>query len=159
MSRVVSGRSVEVRQIICASTEMTPMTHPFPVPPGNTDVCLTDTDVMVGLPPPMSKPHDTMLASYSQHTDSVVVVSGIVGGVPVTAPQDRKKVGRPLKNAEDSSSHSYKKREPNRCALCISSNRMETANTCKGRGGSKFCQFASLGGLRVFQDQDITFET
>ena len=88
------------------------MTHPLKVPPGNTDVCLTDTDVMVGLPPPMSKPHVTMIESYSQHTDSVVVVSGIaIGGAPVTDPQDGKKVGRPRKKAEDTSTHSYKKRE------------------------------------------------
>jgi hypothetical protein len=61
------------------------------------------------LPPAMPKPNADMIVSYSEHADSLVLVSGVViGGVPVTVTQDKKKRCRPPKKPDESSRHSYK---------------------------------------------------
>ena len=98
MCRCASGRE-RLREINSASTDKTPLTHPLELLSGNVAVCLTHTEVRVGLPPVMPKPNADMIASYSEHADSLVLVSGVtIGGAPVTVTQDKKKHGRPPKN-------------------------------------------------------------
>ena len=66
----------------------------------------------VDLTPSIPTPNADMIASYSEHTDSLVLVSGVaIGGDPVTATQDKKKRVRPPKKPDESSRHSYKKRD------------------------------------------------
>jgi len=92
VSRCTSGRE-RLREINSASTDKTPLTHPLELSSGNADVRLTHTEVRVGLPPSMPTPNADMIASYSEHADSLVLVSGVaIGGVPVTATQDKKNV-------------------------------------------------------------------
>ena len=147
MCRCVSGRE-RLREINSASTDKTPLTHPLELPSGNATVCLTHTEVRVGLPPVMPKPNTDMIAAYSEHSDSLVLVSGVaIGGAPVTATQDKKKRGRPPKKPDESSRHSYKKRATRLCAQCVSSNRSEVSKTCKGSGGDRFCQYLNSQDL------------
>jgi len=134
-----SGRG-RLREINSASTDTTEMTHPLPVSSGNPPVCLTHTEVRVELPPTMPKPNVSMISSYSEHTDGLVVVAGVaIGGAPVTV--EKKKRGRPPKHPDDTSTATYKKRDNRVCGKCKSSGRIEAAKTCKGRGGVKFCPF------------------
>jgi len=108
VSRCASGRE-RLREINSASTDKTPLTHPLELPSGNATVRLTHTEVRVGLPPAMPKPNADMIVSYSEHADSLVLVSGVaIGGAPVTVTQDKKKRGRPPKKPDESSRHSYK---------------------------------------------------
>ena len=139
--RCVSGRE-RLREINSVSTDKTPITHPLELPSGNAAVRLTHTEVRVGLSPSIPTPNDDMIDSYSEHTDSLVLVSGVaIGGVPVTATQDKKKRDRQPKKPDESYRHSYKKRVTRLCAQRVSSNWSETAKTCKGSGGAKFCQY------------------
>ncbi len=89
-----------------------------------------------------------IITHLSQHTDSLVLVSGVaIGDTPVTVTQDKKKRDRPPKNPDESSRHSYKKRTTRLCTQCVSSNRSETSKTCKGIGGAKFCQYLNSQDL------------
>ena len=61
------------------------MTHLLPVSSGNPPVCLTHTEVRVELSPTIPKPNVSMISSYSEHTDGLVVVAGVgIGGAPVS---------------------------------------------------------------------------
>ena len=145
VGRCVSGRG-RLREINSASTDTTEMTHPLPVSSGNPPVCLTHTEVRVELPPTMPKPNVSMISSYSEHTDGLVVVAGVaIGGAPVTV--EKKKRGRPPKHPDDTSTATYKKRDNRVCGKCKSSGRIEAAKTCKGRGGVKFCPFVDSHDL------------
>ena len=78
-----------------------PRTHPLELPSGNPAVRLTHTEVRVVFSPSIPTPNTDMIVSYSEHVDSLVLVSGVaIGGVPVTDTQDKKKRGRPPKKPD-----------------------------------------------------------
>ena len=98
------------------------------------------------MPPTMPKPNVSMISSYSEHTDGLVVVAGVaIGGAPVTV--EKKKRGRPPKHPDDTSTATYMKRDNRVCGKCKSSGGIEAAKTCKGRGGVKFCPFVDSHDL------------
>ncbi len=110
------------------------------------DVNLTSDDVSPNV--------TTKIPSYSEHADSLVLVSRVAIGVAqVTVTQDKKKRGRPPKKPDESVRHSYKKWVTRLYRQCVSSNRSETEKACKGNGGGKFCLYLNsqdLGlGFRV----------
>jgi hypothetical protein len=92
VSRCTSGRE-RLREINSASTDKTPLTHPLELSSGNADVRLTHTEVRVGLPPAMPKPNADMIVSYSEHADSLVLVSGVaIGGAQSLLHKTRRNV-------------------------------------------------------------------
>ena len=75
-----------------------PHTPPLELPSGNPALRLTHTEVRVGFSPSIPTPNGDMIVSYSEHADSLVLVSGVAIGVaPVTVTQEKKKRVRPPK--------------------------------------------------------------
>ena len=105
----------------------------------------------------------SILTTSTTETELISVTTCSIGGDPVKATQDKKsgdnwgcpshwytrqeERGRPPKKPDESSRHSYKKRDTRLCVQCVSSNRSEDSKTCKGSGGAKFCQYLNSQDL------------